>query len=171
VVRVSETANRSSSAENGQTLSKIPQPVPGGILRVEASAWWPKFLRDLFDETISNGFTAVAATGRIGRSGDLHRAERPRPSGRKRDRARPPGENQAEQPLLGNNCYIGSISPVQIDFTSGTTSPPPPNESISGAAGEIKFNEYRPALTPARRRRSSKGKSHNAEAEAVRASE
>lgn len=44
--------------------------------------------------------------------------------------------------LLGSNCLIGSNSnPVVIDFTSGETPPPPPNEPISGSAGELEVNE------------------------------
>jgi hypothetical protein len=36
-------------------------------------------------------------------------------------------------PFLGPNCYIGSAgSPVTIRLTTGPTSPPPPNTSISG---------------------------------------
>src|SRR5690349_19654570 len=49
-------------AESGNTLSKTPQPVPGGLLGVTAPTWWPSFLRDLFNETINNGFTGVTAT-------------------------------------------------------------------------------------------------------------
>ncbi len=41
-----------------------------------------------------------------------------------------------KNPLLGNNCYIGSeASPIQLHLTTGATSPNPPNKSIHGAAG------------------------------------
>lgn len=49
-------------ATDGNTLTKAPQPVPGGLLGVTAPSWWPQFLRDLFNETINNGFTGVTAT-------------------------------------------------------------------------------------------------------------
>src|SRR6185436_9735043 len=49
-------------AENGETLSKTPQTVPGGLLGVEAPKWWPLFLQNLFNETINNGLTGVTAT-------------------------------------------------------------------------------------------------------------
>jgi hypothetical protein len=38
-----------------------------------------------------------------------------------------------ENVALGSNCYIGSNeNPIQLNLTDGTTSPPPPNEPISG---------------------------------------
>ncbi|WP_396447763.1 hypothetical protein [Actinomadura sp.] len=36
-------------------------------------------------------------------------------------------------PLLGDTCYIGSTAdPIVLNLTFGTTSPPPPNQPISG---------------------------------------
>jgi hypothetical protein len=36
-------------------------------------------------------------------------------------------------PALGNNCYVGSpSSPITLNLTPGTTSPPPPNTPITG---------------------------------------
>jgi hypothetical protein len=35
--------------------------------------------------------------------------------------------------VLGNSCYVGSpSSPIKLEMTTGTTSPPPPNKPISG---------------------------------------
>jgi hypothetical protein len=46
-----------------------------------------------------------------------------------------------ENPFLGSSCYIGSNAhPIVIEFTSGTTSPPPPNKPITGKSGEQKTN-------------------------------
>ena len=45
------------AAEDGNTLVKTPQPVPGGLTGIVAPSWWPSILRDLFNETINNGFT------------------------------------------------------------------------------------------------------------------
>jgi hypothetical protein len=40
--------------------------------------------------------------------------------------------------FLGRNCSIGTNnSPIQIELITGTTSPPPPNEPITGALGEL----------------------------------
>jgi hypothetical protein len=40
--------------------------------------------------------------------------------------------------LLGPSCTIGDrTSPVELQLTTGTTSPPPPNTPISGAVGSV----------------------------------
>ena len=136
------------AAENGQTLSKTPQPVPGGLLGIEAPKWWPKFLRDLFNETINNGFTGVTATVELAAPAsaiDLNILNLVLEEGTALGL---PAKIKLGNPFLGSNCYIGSNSnPIPLDFTSGTTSPPPPNEPISGALGEIKFNEAGTLIT------------------------
>lgn len=43
---------------------------------------------------------------------------------------------QLHNVLLNNNCYIGANNdPVDLNLTTGTTSPPPPNQPITGASG------------------------------------
>jgi hypothetical protein len=47
-----------------------------------------------------------------------------------------------ENPLLGSGCYIGSSStPIWLNLTSGTTSPPAPNKAITGSVGTPEFIE------------------------------
>jgi hypothetical protein len=47
-----------------------------------------------------------------------------------------------KNPLLGSSCYIGSSAhPVQLNLTTGKTSPPAPNKSISGKRGEAETLE------------------------------
>ncbi|HEX6153921.1 MAG TPA: hypothetical protein VFZ19_10410 [Solirubrobacterales bacterium] len=126
------------AATEGNTLSKSAQPVPGGLLGVTAPAWWPKFLRDLFNETINNGFTGVTSTVEI--AGPV--------SGVKLNLANAlfqtgsaftfPVKVKLSNPFLGSNCYIGSNSnPIQLKLTTGTTAPPGPNAPISGNPGEF----------------------------------
>ena len=123
---------------DGQTLSKTPQPVPGGLLGVTAPTWWPQLLRDLFNETINNGFTGVTATVELvgpASNVNLNIINTLTGSGTALGL---PVKVKLSNPFLGSNCYIGSNSnPVKINFTTGTTSPPPPNTPISGSPGEI----------------------------------
>jgi len=50
--------------------------------------------------------------------------------------------------FLGSNCYIGSnAKPVTIGFTTGETSPPPPNKPIHGSVGSVAFNETGTLIT------------------------
>jgi len=130
------------AAENGDTLSKTPQPVPGGLLGIEAPASWPKFLRDLFNETINNGFTGVTATVELAGPASSIKVNTLNILIEKGTAISLPTKIKLSNPFLGSNCYIGSNSkPVVIDFTSGETSPPPPNTPIHGAAGTLTVNE------------------------------
>jgi hypothetical protein len=135
-------------AENGDTLSKTPQPVPGGLLGIEAPGWWPKFLRDLFNETINNGFTGVQATVELAAPATSIRVNTLNIILEKGTALSLPVKIKLSNPFLGSNCYIGSnSSPIVIDFTSGETSPPPPNKPIKGSAGTFSTNEAGTLIT------------------------
>lgn len=129
-------------AENGETLSKTPQPVPGGLLGIEAPAWWPTWLKNWFNEQINNGFTGVTATVEVAGSASAIKINTLNLLLEKGIALSLPTKIKLSNPILGSNCYIGSdSSPVTLDFTTGATSPPPPNESIHGSAGTLEQNE------------------------------
>jgi hypothetical protein len=124
------------AAENGETLSKTPQPVPGGLLGIVAPSFLPKFLQELFNEFINKGVTGVTATAELAapassiglNTGNILEEEGIGLS--------LPTKIKLSNPFLGENCYVGSNAhPVVIELTSGATSPPPPNKSIHGKAG------------------------------------
>lgn len=135
-------------AEDGNTLSKTPQPVPGGLLGITAPTWWPKFLQDLFNETINNGFTGVTATVELAGPASNVKLNLLNIILAEGTALSLPVKIKLGNPFLGSNCYIGSNSkPIVIDFTSGTTSPPPPNKPITGNPGTITENESSTKLT------------------------
>jgi hypothetical protein len=126
-------------AENGKTLSKTPQPVPGGLLGIVAPTWWPKFIQDWFNNLISEGFTGVNATVELAgpTKGFLPNVKLSTENLIFEEGVALglPTKIHLENAILGSNCYIGSDSkPVQIDFTTGTSG------KLKGAAGEVKFN-------------------------------
>jgi hypothetical protein len=128
------------NAEDGNTLTKAAQPVPGGLLGVTAPLWWPKVLRDLFNETINNGFTGVTSTVEL--AGPPVQFQLFALLANAPNAVVLPVKIKLDNPFLGSNCYIGSSSnPVNIVLTSGTTSPPPPNTPITGSQGEVFVNE------------------------------
>lgn len=129
-------------AENGDTLSKTPQPVPGGLLGITAPSWWPKFLRDLFNEEVINkGLTGVTATVELAAPDSQVEVDLFNLIGETGTALSLPVKVKLSNAFLGSNCYIGSNSkPIVIDFTTGTTSPPPPNTPISGSLGAIEAN-------------------------------
>lgn len=132
-------------AENGDTLSKTAQPVPGGLLGITAPTWWPKFLQDWFNNQINAGFTGVTATVELtGPTKGLTNVflstenllfESGTALGL-------PAKIRLSNAILGSNCYIGSeSSPVQIDFTTGT------DGALTGDAGTFSFNEAFTVIT------------------------
>jgi len=128
-------------AENGETLSKTPQPVPGGLLGIEAPVWWPSWLQDWFNDHIDEGFTGVTATVELAGPASKIIVNPLALLEEMGTALSLPAKIKLSNVLLGSNCYIGSDSnPVVLDFTSGETSPPPPNEPISGSAGELTVN-------------------------------
>jgi hypothetical protein len=53
-----------------------------------------------------------------------------------------PARIHLKNPVLGEGCYLGSeSSPIELHFTDGTTSPPPPNQPISGKQGTLEGGE------------------------------
>ena len=126
------------SATDGNTLSKSPQPVPGGLLGVVAPSWWPQILKDLFNETINNGFTGITATVEIAGPTSGVKLSLLAAAFEEGSALTLPVKVKLSNPFLGSNCYIGSNSnPVKLNLTTGTTSPPAPNKPITGSLGEI----------------------------------
>lgn len=122
-------------AANGETLSKTPQTVPGGLLKIVAPSFLPGFLQTIFNEFINKGVTGVTATTELVGTARLNAGHALSASGTALEL---PVRVHLENPFLGSGCYVGSASkPILVDFTTGTTSPPPPNSPITGAPGEV----------------------------------
>jgi hypothetical protein len=129
-------------AKNGVTLSKTPQPVPGGLTGITAPSWWPSILRNLFNETINNGFTGVTATVELAAPATAIKVNPSALATGEGTAIYMPVKIKLDNPFFGSNCYIGSNSnPIQWKFTTGTTSPPAPNTPITGAVGSVFQNE------------------------------
>src|ERR1043166_3762641 len=123
-------------AENGQTLSKTPQPVPGGLLGIKAPTWWPKFIQDWFNDQINKGFTGVTATVELAAPATSIKLSTENLLNQSGTALGLPTKVKLDNAILGSNCYIGSNSaPIQIDFTTGTSG------ALKGSVGEIFFNE------------------------------
>jgi len=96
-------------------LTKAKQKVPGGVIGLTGLTWLLEFLG-------SEALTLYATTELAGTP--KHVLEPP---------IALPIKVHLENAVLGNNCYVGSNSnPIQLSLTNGTTSPPPPNEPITG---------------------------------------
>jgi len=130
------------AATDGNTLTKVPLVVPGGLLKIVAPTLWPKWLQEIFNEFFSKGLLEVTATtelvGNVGiNTNNLTNGEG--------TALLLPTRIHLQNLFLGSECYVGSSGkPVNVEFTTGTTSPPgppTPNEPISGAIGEVEVKD------------------------------
>lgn len=127
-------------AENGNTLSKTPQPVPGGLLGITAPTWWPKSIQEWFNNLINEGFTGVTATVELAgpTKGFLPNVKLSTENllFQEGTALGLPTKIHLQNAILGSSCYIGSDEhPVQIEFTTGKSG------SLEGSPGTITFNE------------------------------
>lgn len=128
-------------AENAETLSKTPQPVPGGILNIVAPEFLPKWLQEIFNNFINEGITGVTATTELAAPASHIGLSTENLIGETGTALSLPLKIKLSNVFLGESCYVGSNSaPIVINFTSGTTEPPLPNKPIKGTAGTLSFN-------------------------------
>jgi hypothetical protein len=125
-------------AADGNTLSKTAQTVPGGLLGVVAPAFLPRFLQELLNEFVNKGITGVTATTELAGPASSIQLSELNILERSGTALRLPVKIKLSNAFLGNECYVGSNShPLVLELTTGTTSPPAPNEPISGSPGEL----------------------------------
>jgi hypothetical protein len=128
-----------NAANGAETVSKTPQSVPGGLFKILAPAFFPEPLKKIFNEFISKGITGVNATSEL--VGKITISRLALLTGAP-DALNLPLRVHLENEFLGPKCYVGSSSkPVNVELTTGTTSPPLPNEPITGALGEIEVKD------------------------------
>jgi hypothetical protein len=130
-------------AQNGNTLTKTAQKVPGGLLGlVKCNEISEKKAREACEAIFENKLTGVWATielagpaSSIGWSVESLIEEAGTALAL-------PVKVKLENPLFGSECYIGSnANPIVVDLTTGTTSPPGPNDPISGKLGAIALED------------------------------
>jgi hypothetical protein len=126
-------------AVNGETLSKTPQTVPGGLLKILAPEFFPEPLKAIFNEFINKGITGATATTELVGQASLNVQNAFTGTG---TALTLPVRVHLENGFLGNNCFVGSKAhPVIVELTTGTTSPPLPNLPITGSPGEPEFRD------------------------------
>lgn len=111
--------NYSASPKGG--LSPAKQEVPGGIVGLTGLDWLVNFLS--LDALKVYAVTELAGTPGAPIAGQDFTL---------------PIKVHLINPALGKNCYVGSnANPIVLNLTNGTTSPPPPNQPISGKEPEL----------------------------------
>ncbi len=101
-------------------LTPVKQQVPGGIIGLTGLDWLVNFLN-------LEGLKLYAVTEIAGV-----------PHAEGVEEVELPIRVHLINPVLGNNCYVGSFtSPIKLHLTTNTTSPPAPNKPISGTLPTI----------------------------------
>jgi hypothetical protein len=129
-------------AINGETLSKAPQAVPGGLLGIVAPGLLPKSLQTIFNEFVDRGLTNVTATTELARPAGSIGLSTDNLINEEGTGLSLPVKVRLNNPFLGSDCYIGSSSgPVTFEAGTGTTRPPAPNRPIKGRLGNLEFKD------------------------------
>jgi hypothetical protein len=131
------------AAENGVTLSKSEETVPGGLLGIKAPTWWPTILQELFNEYVINkGFTGVTEITELAKPASAIKLNTTNLIFEEGTALQLPVKVKLNNVFLGSECYVGSSSnPITLNLTTGTTSPPEPNKPIKGSAGKLEILE------------------------------
>jgi len=142
------------AAKDGNTLSKTPQSVPGGLAglinckEIKGSGIVEKLERGACEAVFENKVTSVTATTELAAPASAIQLNEGNLLEGTGTALLLPVKVRLENPLLGSSCYIGSNSaPVVLELTTGTTSPPPPNKPIKGNPGTLVFSEGGTILT------------------------
>jgi hypothetical protein len=111
-------------AEDGNTLSRTALSVPRGVL-----GWLARALGGAAGVTLTPELARPASTIELDVENLLETQG---------VAMQLPLKIKLNNPLLGDDCYIGSAAdPIVVNLTSGKTSPPAPNRPISGVAGSF----------------------------------
>jgi hypothetical protein len=130
-------------ATDGNTLSKAPQTVPGGLAGlVNCNEINEPVARLTCELVFQNGLTGVTATTELAKPASSIGISTNNLINREGIALSLPSKIKLDNPLLGSACYIGSSgNPVTLNLTTGTTSPPPPNTPIAGKSGIVEFKD------------------------------
>jgi len=133
-------------AENGETLSKTPLYVPGGLFGVKPPEYLNKEQKEKFEEMINKGLTGVTETTELAKPASAIKLDTDNLIFEEGVALQLPVKIKLSNVFLGSSCYVGSESnPIILNLTTGETSPPAPNKPIKGNKGTLSI-EYEGAL-------------------------
>jgi hypothetical protein len=150
IVQNQETGAESFvGALDGETLSRAPQNIPGGLSslidcdEVKGGGFLGRARRRACRAILEHSWiTDVSVTSELVRPASEIGFDTTNEISGEGIGLSLPLRFHLENPLLGRECYIGSeTDPVVIDLTTGETSPPAPNKPIGGKFGVLHTNE------------------------------
>jgi hypothetical protein len=130
-------------ATNGITLSKTPQPVPGGLAGLINCKEISNIVARVACELALEGpLTGVNATLELAKPANEIQISEYNLLVEEGLALQLPVKIHLENPFLGSSCYVGSSSdPIIWNLTSGATEPPAPYETIHGTSGVLTSTE------------------------------
>jgi hypothetical protein len=138
----SEGFSKFYAAINGETLTKTPQPVPGGLAGIVPPESAPPLVKAALAFFFENGLTGVNATLELAKPASEIELNDLNLEVEEGIALKLPVKIHLENPFLGSSCYVGSNSaPIPWNLTTGVTSPPAPNGPIAGKAGFVEVKE------------------------------
>lgn len=130
------------AAEGAETLVRVPLTVPGGIFNIIAPEFLPKWLQEIFNKFINEGFTGVTATTELAGSASAIKLNLSNLLFQEGTALQLPVKVKLDNIFLGSTCVVGSnSSPIILNLTTGTTKPEKPNEPITGKVGTLEILE------------------------------
>jgi hypothetical protein len=130
------------AARNGETMSRAPQPVPGGLRGVVDPELLPPALRAAFDELLAKGNTEVTATIELAAPASSIGIDVQNLIEAQGTALVLPLKIKLSNTFLGESCHIGSnLNPMSLPLTTGKTDPPKPNDPITGKVGKAKLKD------------------------------
>jgi hypothetical protein len=130
------------AAKDGNTLTKAAEPVEGGLLKLIPKSDLPSIFWPAYELIFENGLSGVNAVTELAKPASEIGINAANLAGGEGVALTLPIKVHLENPFLGSSCYIGSSSsPIYLNLTTGKTSPPGPNKSISGETGNFEFLE------------------------------
>jgi hypothetical protein len=131
------------ATNGGETLSKTPQPVPGGLTGLVNCKEISNFLLRVGCESVfENGLTGVNATLELAKPATSIIVDEEHLAFEEGVALQLPVKVHLENPLLGSGCYIGSSSsPLMWNLTTGETTPPAGTAPVFGSAGKLELFE------------------------------
>jgi hypothetical protein len=134
-----EAGEQQLVAEEGiQPLTAVEQEVSGGLASVVDGSLLSGKTRSTYEKDVSSGKGVVTATIELAAPASAVTLNESSLFERPGTALGLPVKIRLNNSFLGKQCYIGSDEdPIVIDLTTGTTSPPPPAESLTGSVGEL----------------------------------
>jgi hypothetical protein len=137
-----DTSSFFGAVNGGETLSKTPQPVPGGLAGIVPPESAPLLVKLALAFFFENELTGVNATLELAEPATEIQISNFRLLEEQGTALKLPVKVHLENPFLGSSCYVGSSSdPLIWNLTTGTTEPPSPASPITGSSGFIALQD------------------------------